>query len=418
MHKRFIVILAVFLALLVSHVIPCADIFVPTAKAQIGAGAQRAPSIDIDRNDNLYLMMSAATKMASAGTPGSQIFFTQSENYGASWDNVPFTRNLSNSNGEAFGPALFVTKVGKPKIYVTYHDSAPGPTQAFLIRTKKGVKFRAPTNITPHNGGAFTPRIAVDSAENLNIVWGDTLHGGYRIIFTRSTDLGFTFTAPVDISRSTGNAFEPEIAVDPSNGINVVWEDDAGGAEAIMFTRSTDGGATFSTPLKISQGTGNASESHIAIDATGRTYVSWVQVVDGNLQAFFTRSTDGGATFSTPVNLTNAANAEIHKVFLTTFRDVVYLAYNNDDDRVHQAFVLRSTDAGVTFGQPVQISDASRNRGRAHSVSMVVDSRGTLHVVWIDDSFLGKEEGLLYYSKSANGGEFSKASQILAFIRL
>ena len=118
MHKRSIIIFAIFLALFVFHTIPCAEIVVPATQAQslvpqvIGAGAQRAPSIDIDRNDNLYLMMSGATKPASEHTPGSQIFFTQSSNYGASWDNFPLTRNLSNSKGEAFGPALFVTKVG------------------------------------------------------------------------------------------------------------------------------------------------------------------------------------------------------------------------------------------------------------------------------------------------------------------
>jgi hypothetical protein len=418
MHKRFVIIFAIFLALLVFHAIPCAEIVMPVTQAQvIGAGAQRAPSIDIDRNDNLYLMMSGATKPASAGTPGSQVFFTQSSNYGASWDNFPKTRNLSNSNGEAFGPALFVTKVGKPKIYATYHDNVSGPTQAYLLRTKKGVKFKAPINITQHSGGAFTPRIAVDSAEMLNVVWGDTLTGR-RVVFTRSTDLGFTFTNPVDISRSSGNAFEPEIAVDPNDGINVVWEDNGDGTQAVMFTRSSDGGATFSTPLKVSQGTGIAAEPHIAIDKSGRTYVSWVQQVDGTVQTFFARSTDNGTTFSTPIQLTNSENADMHKVFITTFKDVVYVAYNNDFDRDHQLYVMRSTDAGVSFGQPVQVSDASRNRGRAHSVSMVVDSRGVLHVVWIDTSILGLEEGLLIYRKSANGGPFSNAVQILAFINL
>jgi hypothetical protein len=417
MYKRFIIILAVFLALLISHAIPCADIFAPTAQAQIPT-AQRAPSIDVDSKDNLYLMVCGATKPASERTPGSQIFFTKSSDYGANWDNFPSTRNLSNSKGEAFGPALVVNKAGKTKVYVTYHDSAPGNTQAFLIRSKKGIKFKAPKNITPHNGGAFTPRIALDSAEILNVVWGDTLNGAQRVVFTRSLDLGASFTEPVDISLSTGNAFEPEIAVDPDDGINVVWEDNQEGAKAVMFTRSTNGGATFSTPLKISQGTGNASEPHIAVDASGRTYVSWVQEVDGTLQAFFTRSTDGGATFSTPVNLSNEADAEIHKVFITTFEDVVYVAYNNDDERDRQAYVLRSTDAGVSFGQPRQVSSANRNKGRAHSVSMVVDSRGTLHVVWIDDSVIGNQEGFLYYSKSSNGGAFSKTSPIQTFIQL
>lgn len=418
MHKRPIIILAIFLALAVSQTMPCADIFVPAAEAQIiGAGAQRAPSIDIDRNDNLYLMMSGATKPASAGTPGSQVFFTQSANYGASWDNFPLTRNLTNSRGEAFGPALFVTKFGKPKIYAAYHDNVGGPTQAYLLRTKKGVKFRAPKNITSHGGGAFTPRLAVDSNETIHVVWGDTL-SGKRVAFTRSTDLGFTFTEAVDISRSAGNAFEPEIAVDRNDALNVVWEDDGEGSIAIMFSRSSDAGQSFSTPLKISQGPGMAAEPHIAVDGSERIHVAWVQEVDGTLQAFYARSTDGGASFSAPLNLSNTPNADIHKVFLTTFKDVVYVAYNNDNERDRQAYLLRSTDAGVSFAEPVQFSNANRNRGRAHSVSMVVDSRGVLHIVWIDSSILGKEEGLLLYSKSNNGGAFSTAVQILAYLNL
>jgi hypothetical protein len=416
MPKRFFVIFAVFIALFVANTLPCADRFLPPSKAQVFAvGAQRAPAIAIDRNDNLYLMMSAATKPASEHTPGSQVFFTQSSDYGANWDNFPAIRNLSNSNGEAFGPVISITKIGKPKIYATYHDTAPGPTQVFLLRTKKGVKFKAPKNITPHNGGAFVPRIAVDSAENLNIVWGDTFIGK-RVVYTRSTDMGGSFSELIDISRSTGSAFEPEIALDPQNSIHIVWEDDASGSKAIMYTRSTDDGASFSTPRQLSQGSGNALESYIAIDANGRIYVSWSQETNGTVQAFFTRSTNQGATFSTPVNLSNAANGDVRKTCIATFQNTVYVAYNNDDGSDHQAYVLTSTDAGATFGEPVQISDASRNKGRAHSVAMVVDSRGTLHTVWIDSSLLGNDEGLLFYSKSANGHNFSKSIQILAYL--
>src|SRR5438128_7174790 len=116
-------------------------------------GAQRFPALDVDGSDNLYLMMSVATAPASEHRPHSQIFFTMSVDGGRSWDNAPETRNLSNSPGEAFGPSLAVNKVGKTRVYVTYQDTSPGPTQAFLIRSKKGTKFRRPANITPDNGG-------------------------------------------------------------------------------------------------------------------------------------------------------------------------------------------------------------------------------------------------------------------------
>src|SRR4030095_10928767 len=79
-------------------------------------GAQRFPAINVDANDNLYLMMSVATAPASEHRPHSQIFFTMSRDYGVTWDNMPKTRNLTNSPGEAFGPSLAVNRSDKLRL--------------------------------------------------------------------------------------------------------------------------------------------------------------------------------------------------------------------------------------------------------------------------------------------------------------
>src|ERR1044071_673196 len=84
-------------------------------------GATRFPAIGVDASDNLYLMMSVATAPASEHRPHSQIFFTMSRDRGTTWDNLPLTRNLSNSPGEAFGPSLAIYKNGVARVYVTYH---------------------------------------------------------------------------------------------------------------------------------------------------------------------------------------------------------------------------------------------------------------------------------------------------------
>jgi hypothetical protein len=392
------------------------------ARAQTFFGAERFPAMDVDAADNIYLMMSVATAPASEHRPHSQIFFTMSDDGGRSWDNSPQTRNLSNSPGEAFGPSLVVNRFGKTRVYVAYQDTTPGPTQAFLIRSKKGTKFRRPANITPHNGGAFSPRVALDSSEAVNIVWGDTNSNTGKVVFVRSTDQGETFTAPLDLSKSSGVAFEPEIAVDPGNAINVVWQDTAPGTSAIMFSRSTDGGGSFSAPKQISKGTGAATEAAIASDAQGRLSVTWVDASSGGSQAYYSRSTDGGQTFSTPINASNLRDADVHKPTLTTFQNTVYLAFQNgglygeDDVRNQQVYLVKSEDAGVTFGDAELVSHADNSKGRAHSPAMVVDSRGVLHISWIDASIVGNDEGLLFYSRTSNGHQFTQQFMILALI--
>jgi hypothetical protein len=103
------------------------------------------------------------------------------------------------------------------------------------------------------------------------------------------------------------------LAVDPSTGnIYAAWSDFHGvlGCNEILFSRSTDHGATFSPPLKISSNTCGNQGPSIAIGPSGQVYVGWEASTLGTNQsaalttpglavgAAFTSSTDFGKTFS------------------------------------------------------------------------------------------------------------------------
>lgn len=416
MNKRSVFVLLVAIILVLVTVNPSPR----HVQAQVPSffGSTRFPAIDVDGNDHLYLMMSVATAPASEHRPHSQIFFTLSKDGGAHWDNSPETRNLSKSKGEAFGPSVVVTKTGTLRSYVVYQDESSGLNEAYLLRTKKKTKYKKPRILTQGGGGAYSPRVALDSAEAVNIVFGDTTDNVRRVNFIRSTDQGETFSDPLTLSGASDGAFEPELAVDPDDAINVAWEDSAVGAGAIMFARSTDGGQTFSDPLPISTGSGRATQAAIAVDHAGRLSVTWVQEVGSEIQAFYARSTDHGQTFSTPVNMSDKSGALISKPLLVTFADTVYLAYQNEAHNDMQVYLRKSDDAGETFQDAVRISNANNNCGRAHSAAMVVDSQGLLHIVWIDASRVSgcNDEGVLLYSNSKDGRRFSAAQMILAFI--
>ncbi|HKP87492.1 MAG TPA: sialidase family protein [Blastocatellia bacterium] len=391
------------------------------AQAQLPAffGAQRAPAIDVDKNDKLYLMISTATADASEHRPHSQIFFTSSGDGGTNWNNFPHTRNLTNSKGEAFAPSLAVTKRGTPRAYVVYHDDSTGPSEVYLIRSKKKSKFKKPQLLTPGGGGGFSPRIALDSNEALNIAYGDTTGGVKRVAFLRSTDLGETFSESKVISGASTSAFDPAIAVDPGDAINVAWEDAASGTSAIMFSRSTDGGDTFSEPAQVSKGDGAATQARITSDSAGLLHLVYLKQIGEEIQVFHSRSSDQGNTFSEPVNISNKPGASASKPVITTFEDKnVYVAFQNEARRDQQVYLVKSGDAGVSFSNPKQVSNANNNCGRAHSAAMVVDSEGVLHIVWIDASRIQgcSDEGVLFYSRSKTGSQFSAEVMILSFI--
>jgi hypothetical protein len=381
-------------------------------------GSTRFPALQVDGNDSLYLAMSVATAPASEHRPHSQIFFTQSKDGGNTWDNLPQTRNLTNSPGEAFGPSMAVSKQGPLRVYISYQDDSTGSYEAYLLRTKKKTKFRKPQILTPGDGGGFSPRVALDSNGNLNLVYGDTTGGVRRARFMRSTDQGETFSAPVNLAGDSTGGFEPELAMTAGDVINVAWEDTVSGTSAIYFARSTDNGQTFSTPQQVSRGDGSATEAHIAADEAGRLSVVWVQVVGDDKHAFYSRSTDSGKTFSEPLQLTSRAGTQISKPLALAYQNVVYVAYQDESPNHMQVYLAKSEDGGATFGDTVQISNADNRCGRGHSASMAVDSKGTLHIVWIDASHVQgcNDEGLLFYSRSTNGHRFSTEQLILAAI--
>lgn len=101
---------------------------------------------------------------------------------------------------------------------------------------------------------------------------------------------------------------KPMLEVDRTGGehdgnVYVCWSRFTGfGQNRILFTRSTDSGATFSKPISLSNpGLASVQGCDIAIEGDGDVYVTFRTFGDNSSQRSnglgFTRSTDGGASF-------------------------------------------------------------------------------------------------------------------------
>jgi len=99
-----------------------------------------------------------------------------------------------------------------------------------------------------------------------------------------------------------------DLNVDPTTGIiYAAWSDFHGsGCNEILFSRSTDHGATFSVPMKISSGICGNQGPSIAIGASGHVYVAWQANTGGSKGrapgavngAGFVASSNSGQTFT------------------------------------------------------------------------------------------------------------------------
>jgi hypothetical protein len=158
---------------------------------------------------------------------------------------------------------------------------------------------------------------------NVYIVWSD----GNEIFFAVSTDGGQTFSAPKNISNNAGNSTVPQIAVSGGNNVYIIWEDNTPGNNDIFFAFSINAGQTFSTPKNISNSIEDSFDANITV--IGNTvYVVWKDNILGNDANFFTISTNGGQTFSTP-SIVSSINADTDCSPIPIKTDIGYTTHNN-----------------------------------------------------------------------------------------
>jgi hypothetical protein len=209
---------------------------------------------------------------------------------------------------------------------------------------------------------------------------------------------------------------EQTVATGPQGQVYVVWQS---GEEVlpectIVFSRSLDAGATFSTPLNVSNNPNECGQiPQIFVDNSGAIDLVWTTIpgfsddngplVNPNV-VFFSRSTDQGATFSTPVPLVNinqysAVGDPQIAVGLDGTIAIVFIAESGSDSF---ALVSKSTNEGKTFAQPVTVS------GGANFPSITIDSCGGINVAWTGDKDA-------FYSRSADGVTFSTPMNVSNF---
>ena len=161
----------------------------------------------------------------------------------------------------------------------------------------------APSSV--HNVAEGTkPRIAADANGHLHAVFEGYLEGSKipDVFYSESSDQGKTWTAPKDISTTPGISTHPDIAVEKSGAIDVVWSDAGADVKSpdIFFTRSVDGGDSWSPITDISNTPGASTKPAIAVGPDNSIHAVWCDTSKGetNLDIYYTSSTDGGKTWA------------------------------------------------------------------------------------------------------------------------
>jgi hypothetical protein len=283
------------------------------------------------------------------------------------------------------------------------------------------------------------PRVAVDPTNPMHLVgvWQQDRwsNGGSRgIVSGVSTDGGNTWTVvPLpDQTVNTGGQFlrssDPWVSIGPDGTVYAVTlpidNPTTGAADGVFATVSHDGGNTWANPTLItaseSSQSGNDKEA-VTADPTkaGYAYAVWDQL-NGGGPALFSRTTDGGTTWSAPQSIYDPANGQTigNQIVVLpngTLVDVtLHIDYTGLPDQI---VVLTSTNQGSTWSGPTVVatpqgggvSDPDNGAGVREGGDLpeaAVDPvSGNLYVAWGDSRFNVAGISAIALTMSTDGGQ-------------
>ena len=200
-----------------------------------------------------------------------------------------------------------------------------------------------------------------------------------------------------------------------------------------MFSRSTNGGASFSTPKVIfDTGTNEQTIGDVPVVLPDGTIVVAGTFIDAdaNQSLFVVRSTDGGVRWSRPrlvqdeptFTIPNVRSGDTVPSFAVDRRTGrIYAAW--EDSRVSvgardDILVMSSDDAGRTWSDPVQANDTPPSAQSAFTPAVQVDDQGRVGIVYYDlraDASPDDAQQLTteWYTQSRDGGRTFARSKAL-----
>jgi hypothetical protein len=267
-----------------------------------------------------------------------------------------------------------------------------------------GQVWTEPNDVVPPSPDIVRNAIAADQAGYVHMLFGGSVPSiGHLSLYYMN--------APIEGARSAAKWSRPhsisgvgsymgDIAIAPAGSIHVIYdrlvssEEKVEGEEFevqvsdIFYRYSTDGGTTWSFPVNLfpSPSTGSAREQ-MEIDREGVIHVTWDEGWDRltgrgvPFYSVYTSSSDGGLSWRAPITVTYPTTGTVQMTPGADGRGGVMLVWRLTlQDGIYYQW---SNDGGNSWSPPATIPGifAGRWRGPWDVYDMTTDSAGHIHLV-------------------------------------
>ena len=369
------------------------------------SGAQTSPRSESAIRVNYWNPQKVIGASNNISSSGRQAMFFSS-NAGSTWGQtlLPLVTGDSfmsdptvdwTSDGTAWSTTIGINAAGTVLNMRSYKSTDGGATWTFDA-TFSGSLTNNDKQMMWTDHSATSP-----FKDNIYVIW----HPGLPAVVARRTGPTGSWQAPVTISKTetTGTAIGGDIKTNANGDVFGFYPDT--GSRGFYVAKSTNGGVSFATPVKIAQGFGSFeiaipadASRQLLIYTTGgafsdgtrnNVYAAWNDLSGDSgctsgagpgtnaastckTRIFFSRSTNGGTTWSAPVKINNQSGLNDQffpwLVVDPTSAKISLVYYDTVGDSTRKSVNLyyqSSTDDGLTWSAPFKVTTATTNETTA-----------------------------------------------------
>lgn len=275
--------------------------------------------------------------------------------------------------------------------------------------------------LSDSQGFAWFPDVIGDTTGRVHVVWSGATVGYDQVIYTNTMD-GVKWSKPNDVlaiaqkTSTYSDASRPALWVDQKGLLNIAY----GSSKKFLAQSpiSTAGSAGSWTQPLVVNGNQESYFSSLTVDDKGVLHIVYSENQPSNNCAicyhlYHRASSDYGQTWTDPKDITAANNGSAKPQLIAGRGGKLFVVYESgiggslgsvQDPTLVQ--FMASYDQGKTWTPPVQLSPS--NVKISKNVTIGLDSKGTLVVVWLDST-----SNQVYYQTSKDSGKnWSQSSSI------
>jgi len=281
--------------------------------------------------------------------------------------------------------------------------------------------------ITEDSANSYAPVIAVDPSQNIFIVWEDGMSGGWEIYLTKLDNNGNLLwdadsNDPSDHIKmlsetSSVESRYPDVAVDSSGNVHVVWREDVdsteGGSYEIYYKKFDTDGNVLIGDTRLTDGDDSIHPA-LDVDSDGYVHVAWQDYLVDAYEIYYTHFNTDGAFVSDvgPIEALSPEGADSSKPDIILDNDYVHVVWQDRLDGDYDIYYTKLDINGdliwdIDPNDPTDhIRAITTDSAQSQKPAVAIDSDNRVHLTWQSSGeILYKkidEEGLTLVETAAN----------------